>query len=90
LYWQLTAIGVHCDVIAPSLTPANAGDRVKTGRKDAGRLARRAPAISRPCGCRTRATDRLRDLMRTGVMKQDQLRAHRRRPPRAEGMPACR
>ena len=40
LYWQLTALGVHCDVIAPSLVPTKVGDRVKTDRKDAAKLAR--------------------------------------------------
>ena len=36
LYWQLTALGVHCDVIAPTLVPTMAGDRVKTDRKGTG------------------------------------------------------
>lgn len=40
LYWQLTALGVHCEVIAPSLVPTKTWDRVKTDRKDAVRLAR--------------------------------------------------
>ena len=40
LYWQLTQLGVACDVIAPSLVPAKAGDRVKTDRRDAEKLAR--------------------------------------------------
>ncbi len=40
VYWQLTALGVHCEVIAPSLTPRRAGDRVKTDRKDAATIAR--------------------------------------------------
>jgi transposase len=40
LYWQLTRLGVHCDVIAPSLVPKMAGDRVKTDRRDAEKLAR--------------------------------------------------
>ena len=40
LYWQLPAIGVDCQVIAPSLTPTKAGDRVKTDRRDAEKLAR--------------------------------------------------
>jgi transposase len=31
LYWQLTALGVACEVIAPSLVPVKAGDRVKNG-----------------------------------------------------------
>ena len=26
LYWQLTRLGVHCDVIAPTLVPTKAGD----------------------------------------------------------------
>src|SRR4051794_19251486 len=40
LYWQLTQLGVSCEVIAPSLVPAKAGDRVKTDRRDAEKLAR--------------------------------------------------
>jgi len=30
LYWQLTALGVDCQVIAPALVPSKVGDRVKT------------------------------------------------------------
>src|SRR3981081_3248162 len=40
LYWQLTELGVACEVIAPSLVPSKAGDRVKTDRRDAEKLAR--------------------------------------------------
>ena len=40
LYWQLTRLGVHCDVIAPSLIPTKAGERIKTDRRDAEKLAR--------------------------------------------------
>ena len=40
LYWQLTALGVNCQVIAPSLIPTKAGDLVKTDRRDAEKLAR--------------------------------------------------
>ena len=40
LYWQLTQLGVDCAVIAPTLIPMKAGDRVKTDRRDAERLAR--------------------------------------------------
>ena len=40
LYWQLTELGVACEVIAPTLVPMKAGDRVKTDRRDAERLAR--------------------------------------------------
>ena len=40
LYWQLTALGVPCAVVAPTLVPVKAGDRVKTDRRDALKLAR--------------------------------------------------
>lgn len=35
----LTRLGVTCDVIAPSLIPERAGDRVKTDRREAQKLA---------------------------------------------------
>jgi transposase len=35
LYWQLTEMGVNCEVVAPTLVPIKAGDRVKTDRRDA-------------------------------------------------------
>jgi transposase len=37
---QLTALGVDCDVVAPTLIPVRPGDRVKTDRRDAEKLAR--------------------------------------------------
>jgi transposase len=40
LYWQLAELGIACEVIAPTLVPMKAGDRVKTDRRDAERLAR--------------------------------------------------
>jgi transposase len=42
-YWlsrYLTKKGHHCWVVAPSLMPKKAGDRVKTDRRDAIQLAR--------------------------------------------------
>ena len=39
LYWQLTKLGVDCEVIAPLLIPKKSGDRVKTDRRDAEKLA---------------------------------------------------
>ena len=33
LYWQLTGMGVKCEVVAPTLVPVKAGDRVKTDRR---------------------------------------------------------
>lgn len=40
LYRHLQGRGIHCTVVAPSLTPRRAGDRVKTDRRDAVTLAR--------------------------------------------------
>jgi transposase len=39
-YRILAGLGARCDVIAPSLIPRRAGDRVKTDRLDARNLAR--------------------------------------------------
>jgi transposase len=39
LYRQLTDLGVCCKVIAPSSVPKRSGDRVKTDRRDARKLA---------------------------------------------------
>src|SRR6266481_1068739 len=98
LYWQLAALGVHCDVIAPSLIPTKAGDRVKTDRKDAAKLARcyRAGDLT-AVWVPDAATEALRDLVRAReVTKQDQLRGRHRVSkfllrhgcPRPEGMRA--
>ena len=38
-YGQLTKLGVDCEVIAPSLIPKKTGDKVKTDRRDAEKLA---------------------------------------------------
>ena len=40
LYRSLREKGIACEVIAPSLVPVKAGDRVKTDRRDARKLAR--------------------------------------------------
>jgi transposase len=40
LFRLLRRVGVACDVIAPSLVPVRAGDRVKTDRRDAKKLVR--------------------------------------------------
>src|SRR6187401_2104212 len=40
LYWQLTGLGIRCEVVAPTLVPVKPGDRVKTDRRDATNLAR--------------------------------------------------
>jgi transposase len=80
LYWQLTALGVHCDVVAPTLVPTKAGDRVKTDRRDAVKLARsyRAGDLT-AVWVPDAAHEALRDLVRAReVAKRDQLRARQR------------
>lgn len=77
---QLRAAGMRCEVIAPSLIPTAPGDRVKTDRRDARRLALlfragqltavRVPAV---------AEEAVRDLCRARAdMVIDQTRARHR------------
>jgi transposase len=80
LYWQLSQLGVDCAVVAPSLVPKKPGDRVKTDRRDALKLAR-----SHRSGDLTAVwvpdedSESLRDLVRQReAAKQDQLRARHR------------
>jgi transposase InsO family protein len=80
LYWQLTKLGVPCDVVAPTLVPTKPGDRVKTDRRDAAKLARcyRAGDLT-PVWVPDAAHEALRDLVRAReVAKHDQLRARHR------------
>jgi len=42
LYWQLTALGHDCQVVAPGLIPKKPGERIKTDRRDARKLATHA------------------------------------------------
>ena len=95
VYWQLTALHVACVVVAPTLVPVKPGDRVKTDRRDALKLARsyRAGDLT-PVWVPDAAHEALRDVVRAReAAKKDQLRArHRlskfllrqgRRPPTA-------
>ncbi len=80
LYWQLTQLGVACQVIAPSLIPTKAGDRVKTDRRDAEKLARcyRAGELT-AVWVPDAAHEALRDLVRAReAAKKDQLKARHR------------
>lgn len=80
VYWQLVQLGVACEVIAPSLIPTKAGDRVKTDRRDAVKLARcyRAGELT-PVFVPDAATEGLRDVVRAReAAKQDLLRARHR------------
>ena len=80
LYWQLTALGVKCEVVAPTLVPVKAGDRVKTDRRDALKLARSARAGDLTAvWVPDAAHEALRDLVRAReAAKKDQLRARHR------------
>ncbi len=80
LYWQLTGLGIDVQVVAPTLAPTKPGDRVKTDRRDALRLAR-----SHRSGDLTSVWvpdsehEALRDLVRArGAAKSDETRARHR------------
>lgn len=75
LYRELRVKGIECTVIAPSLVPKQAGDRVKTDRRDALKLARflrsgDLTAVHVP----EAATEAMRDLERA---RDDAKRAER-------------
>jgi transposase len=80
LYWQLQRLGVHCEVVAPSLVPFKPGDRVKTDRRDAEKLARAyrsgdLTAVFVPDA----EHEALRDVVRAReAAKKDELRAKHR------------
>ena len=93
LYWQLAKMGARCAVVAPTLVPVKAGDRVKTDRRDALKLARNHRAGELTAVWVPDAEhEALRDVVRAReAAKKDQLRArhrlnkfllrHGRRPP---------
>src|SRR3954469_11413683 len=74
LWRLLTRIGLACDVVAPSLVPVRAGDRVKTDRRDAKKLVglHRGGLLRYVCPP-TPETEGLRDLLRC----RDDLRCAR-------------
>ena len=80
LYRDLTEMGVKCEVVAPTLVPVKAGDRVKTDDRDAAKLARSyrsgdLTAVWVP----DRAHEALRDLVRARLAAQrDRVRARNR------------
>jgi transposase len=80
LHRLLTSTGVRCDVVAPSLVPKGPGDRVKTDKRDARRLAglHRAGELT-AVAVPTREQEAVRDLCRTrGDMVEDLTRARNR------------
>lgn len=77
---QLSELGIECLVAAPSLIPVRAGDRVKTDRRDALKLARllRSGDLT-PVWVPDREHEALRNLVRArAAAKADQLRAKHR------------
>ena len=63
---HLRSKGIYCDVVAPSLIPRKASDRVKTDRRDADQLARlfRAGELT-PIHVPDQEDEAVRDLIRT-------------------------
>jgi len=80
LYWQLAKLGVRCEVVAPTLIPVKPGDRVKTDRRDAEKLARSLRAGDLTAVWVPDAEhEALRDLVRAReAAKTDQRRARQR------------
>jgi len=80
LYRQLTKMGLKCAVIAPGKTPVKVGDRVKTDRRDAEKLARlwRAGELTE-VQVPTVEQEADRDLVRVREdLVEDRLRARQR------------
>lgn len=80
LYRQLTRLNIDCMVVAPSLIPRRPGDKVKTDRRDALKLARllRTRDLT-PVWVPDEAHEALRSLVRARAdAKADQLRAKHR------------
>jgi transposase len=77
---QLSTLGIQCIVVAPSLIPKQAGNKVKTDRRDALKLARllRSGDLT-PVWVPDEAHEALRNLVRARAdAKADQLRAKHR------------
>ena len=80
LHRLLSSMGVACQVVAPSLVPKGSGDRVKTDRRDAIRLARlyRAGELT-PIRVPSPAEEAVQDLVRVrGDLLADRKRAQQR------------
>ena len=80
LYRLLTSLGIHCEVIAPSLIPQRPGERVKTDRRDSIRLAQlyRAGELT-SIYVPNEEDEALRDLVRAREdAKEDELRSKHR------------
>jgi len=80
LYWLLTKLGVACEVVAPSLIPRKPGDKIKTDRRDAEKLAQCYQSGTLTCvWVPDAAHEALRDLVRArAASKRDESRAKHR------------
>ena len=68
-------MGVRCDVIAPSLIPTKAGDRVKTDKRDAAKLVRHLRSNDLvPVNVPDSTDEAIRDLCRARTDAVDDLR----------------
>src|SRR6058998_590619 len=77
---RLRQLGVECEVVAPSMTPTRTGDRVKTDRRDARKLARLLRAGELTPVYIPEATDEaIRDLCRARTDAVDDRRRSRHR-----------
>lgn len=78
LYRQVLALGHACSVVAPSLVPKRAGERVKTNRRDAVTLARllRAGELT-PVWVPDAVHEAVRDLVRAREAGAEDLRRKR-------------
>ena len=77
---RLKQLGVECEVVAPSMTPKRAGDRVKTDKRDARKLARllRAGELT-PVYIPEPTDEAIRDLCRARTDAVDDRRRSRHR-----------
>jgi len=78
LYRLITGMGYPCDVVAPSLIPRRAGDRVKTNRRDAIGLAKllRAGELT-SVWVPDEGHEAMRDLVRARAAAVETQRVHR-------------
>lgn len=80
LYRLLTSMNIRCDVVAPSLIPQKPGERVKTDRRDAEKLARllRAGELQ-PIYVPDEEQEAVRDLLRAREQtRRDRTKARQR------------
>ncbi len=77
---RLRQLGVECEVVAPSMTPTRSGDRVKTDKRDARKLARLLRAGELTAVYIPEPTDEaMRDLCRARTDAVDDRRRARHR-----------